>query len=68
MRGLWLTILVALPCAGLADDDDIDKVNGAIEIAAEQKAGDLSTVNGSIRIHAGATRHSPFVLTTFLPR
>jgi hypothetical protein len=56
MRGLWLTILLALPCAGVADDDkDIDKVNGSIEVAADQTAGDVSTVNGSIRILAGAT-------------
>ena len=54
MRGLWLTMLVALPLASLADDDDIEKVNGSIDIAADQKAGDLSTVNGSIRIKAGA--------------
>lgn len=56
MKSLWLAILLALPCAGLAESDaaDVSKVNGAIEIAADQRAGDLSTVNGSIRIQPGA--------------
>lgn len=54
MRVLWLTILLSLPCAGLAESD-IEKVNGSIEIAAGQRAGDLSTVNGAIRIYDGAT-------------
>ena len=54
MRSLCFAILMSLPCAGLAEND-IEKVNGSIEIAADQKAGDVSTVNGAIRIKNGAT-------------
>jgi DUF4097 and DUF4098 domain-containing protein YvlB len=54
MKVLWLTVLFALPCAALAEED-IEKVNGSIEVEADQRAGDVSTVNGSIRIKSGAT-------------
>ena len=48
--------LLALPLVvGLAHAaDNVDHVNGAIEIAAGQQAGNLSTVNGAIRLGDGA--------------
>ena len=56
MKALWFIILLSLPGVGLAEDDnDIEKVNGAIEVEAGQRVGDVSTVNGSIRIKSGAT-------------
>ncbi len=50
-----LFLLALLLVAGLAHAaDNVDHVNGAIEIAAGQQAGNLSTVNGAIRLGDGA--------------
>ena len=50
-----LFLLTLLLVAGLAHAaDNVDHVNGAIEIAAGQQAGNLSTVNGAIRLGDGA--------------
>jgi hypothetical protein len=47
-------LLGACAAPALGADPGIDKVNGAIDIAANQHSGDLSTVNGSIHIGASA--------------
>lgn len=44
------------PLAG-ARDNDIDKVNGSVQVAAGQQAGDVSTVNGAVHIADGASVH-----------
>jgi len=54
MNRVVFALFCAWPFAALAADD-ISKVNGSIEIAANQQAGSLSTVNGTIHIGAGAS-------------
>ena len=54
MRRFLLTLALALPLAALAQDDDIDKVNGTVRVEAGQHAGDVSTVNGAVHVGAGA--------------
>ena len=50
-----LALALSLAVApAMADDRDIDKVNGGITAEAGQQYGSLSTVNGGIRIGAGA--------------
>jgi DUF4097 and DUF4098 domain-containing protein YvlB len=55
MRPLLFALALSLPLTAMASDNDIDKINGDISIAAGQHAGDLSTVNGDIELAAGAT-------------
>lgn len=51
-----LALLLVLPCAGSAlARDDVDKINGSIEIGNGEQAGNLTTVNGGIRIAAAAS-------------
>lgn len=52
----FLAILPALlaPLAAVASDNDIDKVNGSVQVDAGQHAGDISSVNGSVQIGTGA--------------
>lgn len=51
---LLLAFGAALPA--FADDSDIDKVNGSIQVAEGSTAGKLSTVNGGI--HVGSNAHA----------
>jgi len=53
-----LTLMLALAFAvpALADDGDVDKVNGSIQVADGTSAGKLSTVNGGI--HVGMHSHA----------
>jgi len=51
---LLLGLLAATPA--FADDENIDKVNGSIQVASGQSAGKLSTVNGGI--HVGDNSHA----------
>jgi DUF4097 and DUF4098 domain-containing protein YvlB len=54
-RALLVTLFVASGAAA-ASDEDYDKVNGSIEVAAGRKVDqDVSTVNGSITIAEGAS-------------
>jgi hypothetical protein len=46
---------MALSNRAIAADDDYDKVNGSIDVAAGRKVGPVSTVNGSITIGDNAT-------------
>ncbi|HET8819525.1 MAG TPA: hypothetical protein VFM73_08285 [Xanthomonadaceae bacterium] len=51
-----IALAISLAVApAMADDRDIDKVNGSITADAGEQYGSLSTVNGSIRIEAGAS-------------
>lgn len=53
---LALSLALSVAAAPVfAADQDIDKVNGSINVEAGQTYGNLETVNGSIRIDAGAT-------------
>lgn len=53
---LVLALTLALPFTGSAlARDDIDKVNGSIEVRNGEQAGNLSTVNGGIRIDAAGS-------------
>lgn len=47
---LTLALVLALPLAAHARDNDIDKVNGAVRVEAGQQAGDVSSVNGSVHV------------------
>lgn len=49
-----LAFALLLPLAAIAQDNDIDNVNGTARVEAGQHAGDVSTVNGAVRIGAGA--------------
>ncbi len=49
---LWFALL--LLAAPAFAQEDIDKVNGAIAVAAGQQYGDLSTVNGGIEVGTDA--------------
>ncbi len=51
---LMLAFAFALPA--FADDSDVDKVNGSIQVADGSSAGKLSTVNGGI--HVGSNAHA----------
>ena len=52
---LTLALVLALPLAAQARDNDIDKVNGAVRVEAGQQAGDVSSVNGSVHVGERAT-------------
>lgn len=54
MRRILLALALVLPLTVLAQDNDIDKINGTARVEAGQRAGDVSTVNGAVRIGAGA--------------
>jgi hypothetical protein len=47
---LTLALVLALPLAAHARDNDIDKINGAVRVEAGQQAGDVSSVNGSVHV------------------
>lgn len=47
---LALALVLALPLAAQARDNDVDKINGAVRVEAGQQAGDVSTVNGSVHV------------------
>ncbi|MBN8727756.1 MAG: hypothetical protein J0H15_08655 [Xanthomonadales bacterium] len=59
MHRIFLYSLIAAVCAfsagAGAEPAKTSKVNGSIEIAADQQAGALSTVNGAIRVGDGAS-------------
>jgi DUF4097 and DUF4098 domain-containing protein YvlB len=55
MRHLLIALVLALPLAAVASDNDVDKINGDIRIDAGQTAGELSTVNGDISLADGAS-------------
>src|SRR4051812_15915209 len=51
MRRTLISLLIALSVSGAAlADDDISKVNGSATVEAGQHAGDVHSVNGSVRI------------------
>ena len=45
---------LGLPLLAVAQDSDIDKVNGSVRVEAGQHAGTVSTVNGAVHIAGGA--------------
>ncbi len=51
---LLATLVLGLPGLVMAQNGDIDKVNGSVLVEAGQSAGDVSTVNGSVHINADA--------------
>ncbi|MBO9664467.1 hypothetical protein [Dokdonella sp.] len=57
MKRLPIAIaLLALTCTtGAFAQDDVDKVNGAIDVKNGERAGNLSTVNGGVRIAASGS-------------
>lgn len=52
-----LALGLGLPPLAVAQDNDIDKVNGSVQVAAGQQAGDVSTVNGAVHVGDGASVH-----------
>ncbi len=48
------TLLFAFSAVALGASDDLDRINGSIDVAAGREAGDVSTVNGSITIGSDA--------------
>src|SRR5690348_12147824 len=57
-RAMLALVLASVLCAGASPafaQQDIDKVNGSINVEAGQRYGDLQTVNGAIRIEDSAT-------------
>jgi hypothetical protein len=59
MRRLSTVLITAafalgLPLLAVAQDSDIDKVNGSVRVEAGQHAGTVSTVNGAVHIADGA--------------
>jgi len=52
---LSATLAFGLPLLATAHDNDIDKINGTVQVEAGQTVGDVSTVNGSVHIADGAT-------------
>ena len=50
MRRILLALTLLLPLAAVAADNDIDKVNGSVQVDAGQHAGDVSSVNGSVHV------------------
>ena len=50
MRRILLSLALLLPLAAVAADNDIDKVNGSVQVDAGQHAGDVSSVNGSVHV------------------
>ena len=62
MRRLSTVLITAalalgLPLLAAAQDSDIDKVNGSVQVEAGQHAGAVSTVNGVVHIADGAVVH-----------
>lgn len=55
MNRILIAVLLLTVSFTASAASDISKVNGSIEVAANQQAGSLSTVNGTIRIGPGAT-------------
>lgn len=51
---ILLTLMLLAPIA-MVNAQDIDKINGGIDVQAGQTRGDLATVNGAIRIGDNAT-------------
>jgi hypothetical protein len=47
---LALALALSLPVVAQASDNDIDKVNGTVHVDAGQHAGNVSTVNGAVRV------------------
>lgn len=52
---LGVALALGLPAMVMADGDSISKVNGSIQVAPGQHAGDISTVNGDITLGQGAS-------------
>jgi hypothetical protein len=52
-----LALGLGLPPLASAGDNDIDKVNGSVQVAAGQQVGDVSTVNGAVHVGDGASVH-----------
>lgn len=52
-----LALGLGLPPLASARDNDIDKVNGSVQVEAGQQVGDVSTVNGAVHIAGGASVH-----------
>lgn len=52
---LSLAAILVLAVPAAFAQDDISKVNGTVEVAADSSAGSLSTVNGRVEIGARAT-------------
>jgi hypothetical protein len=50
MRRILLSLALFLPLAAVAADNDVDKVNGSVQVDAGQHAGDVGSVNGSVHI------------------
>ncbi|HEY8586966.1 MAG TPA: hypothetical protein VIL60_09610 [Rhodanobacter sp.] len=50
-----LVLGLVLPPLAVAQGGDIDKVNGAVRVAAGQQADNVSTVNGAVYVGDGAT-------------
>jgi hypothetical protein len=62
MRRLSTVLITAalalgLPLLAVAQDNDIDKINGSVQVEAGQRAGAVSTVNGAVHIADGAVVH-----------
>ncbi len=53
-----LLLALSLTAPAFADNADIDKVNGGIQVADGTSAGKLSTVNGGIHVGANAQARS----------
>jgi DUF4097 and DUF4098 domain-containing protein YvlB len=47
---LAIALALTLPVVAQASDNDIDKVNGTVQVDNGQHAGNVSTVNGAVRI------------------
>jgi acyl-[acyl carrier protein]--UDP-N-acetylglucosamine O-acyltransferase len=50
-------LALGLPLLAVAQDNDIDKINGSVQVEAGQRAGAVSTVNGAVHIADGAVVH-----------
>jgi DUF4097 and DUF4098 domain-containing protein YvlB len=50
-----LALGLGLPPLASASDNDINKVNGSVQVAAGQQVGDVSTVNGAVHVGGGAS-------------
>ena len=59
MRRISTVFILAAVAFGLPPlavaQNDIDKINGSVQVDAGQKVGDVSTVNGAVRIADGAS-------------
>ena len=49
-----VALACGLPALANASNNNIDKVNGSVQVDAGQQVGDVSTVNGAVRIADGA--------------